>query len=126
MKRKKKGRVKNRANDNPKTVSSAVMRMAACPTKGFNFLASATIVIIVIMLVGRQICQIHWIHTAYSHNLGSVRVPVTLCSIIMFSDCSSIRPQPIVHISCQTPKCFRCPLFQLAFLLTILQCFGLV
>lgn len=73
-KRKEKGRVKNRANDNPRTLGSDVMRMAAFPTKDCNFLASETIVIIVIMLMGRRICQIHWVHIAYSHNLGSVCV----------------------------------------------------
>lgn len=123
--RKRKGE-KQTANDNPRTLGSGVMRTAACPTKGCYFLASETIVIIVIMLMGRQICQIHWIHIAYSHNLGSLHVPVTLCSIINFSDCSSIRPQPTVHISCQTPKYFRCSLFQFALPLIILQCFSLV
>lgn len=51
--RKRKGE-KQTANDNPRTLGSGVMRTAACPTKGCYFLASETIVIIVIMLMGRQ------------------------------------------------------------------------
>lgn len=104
------------ANDNPRTLGSAIMRTAACPTKGCNFFASETIVIIVIMSMGRQICQIHWLHIARSHNLGSRRVPVTLCSLIKFSDSSTIyitttRLLPTIHNSCETPNFFRYMLY---------------
>lgn len=95
-----------------RTLGSAIKRMAACPTKGCNFLASGTIVIIVIVPMGRQICQIHWIHIACSHNLGSYCVTVTLCSLIKSSDSStiytmSIRLLPIIYNSCQTQNVFR-------------------
>lgn len=95
-----------------RTLGSAIKRMAACPTKDCHFLAFGTIVIIVMMPMGRQICQICWIHIAGSHNLGSHCVPVTSCSLIKSSDSStiytmSIRLLPIIYNSCQTQNLIR-------------------
>lgn len=79
------GRARRKENNKKKKVkcgeliiiqSSAIIRMAACPKKGHNFLAFESI-IIVIMPMEIQICQTCWIHIACSYNFRSHHIPVT-------------------------------------------------